>query len=224
MHIHVFQHVDFEHPGHIAIWAEKNGHKMSFSQLWQEPVQQENLDKSDMLLVMGGPMGIFDYDKYAWLKLEKDYIAQYLDSGRKIMGVCLGAQLLADVMGAMVYPGKASEIGWMPLSFLNDEKLPESQIVMHWHGDTFDIPFGATCIAASELTPNQGFVLGNQVLALQFHIEMTEETLAAMVKHCGDELQKSDFVQTKDEILEGAKFLPACQDLLDNWLDRFTKS
>lgn len=221
MHIHVFQHVDFENPGYIATWAKKHGYEMSFSRLWQEPVQKEKLDASDMLLIMGGPMGIFDYDQYSWLKKEKDAIAQYLASNKKVMGICLGAQLLADVMGAMVYAGKTQEIGWMPISFQNDDKLPSSLIVMHWHGDTFDIPFGAKRLASSELTPNQGFIYENRVLALQFHIEMTEESLAGMLEHCGGDLIKSEFVQSKDEVVEGKTFLTDCQTLLESWLDRF---
>lgn len=224
MHIHVFQHVAFENPGHIVTWAEKNNYKITYSKLWEQSIQQEDLDDSDMLLIMGGPMGIFDYDTHAYLKKEKDAIATYMQSGRKIVGICLGAQLIADVMGAMVYPGKAPEIGWMPVSF-DDENLPSSQIVMHWHGDTFDIPHEAKRIASSEITPNQGFVVGNSVLALQFHIEMTEEALKGMIENCGSELVKSEFVQTADEILENAsKHLPACQSILEGWLDRFIKS
>ena len=225
MHIHVFQHVSFENPAHIAVWARKNKYKMTYSKLWEQPVQQEDLDDSDMLLIMGGPMGIFDYDAYKWLKKEKDAIALYLQSGRKVMGICLGAQLIADIMGAMVYPGKAPEIGWLPLSFNADNNLPSSQIVMHWHGDTFDIPFGAKRIASSEITPNQGFMVDNSVLALQFHIEMTQEALATMIENCGDNLVASDFVQSADEILEHAtKYLPACQALLERWLDRFVQA
>lgn len=225
MHIHVFQHVSFENPAHIAVWAESNQHKMTYSKLWEQPVQQNELDDSDMLLIMGGPMGIFDYDEFSWLKKEKDAIAMYLQSGRKVMGICLGAQLIADIMGAMVYPGKASEIGWMPISFHNDDELPASQIVMHWHGDTFDIPYEAKRIASSEITPNQGFIVDNRVLALQFHIEMTETALAGMIENCGAELQKAEFVQSAEEVIENAtKHLAGCQALLESWLDRFTKA
>ena len=112
---------------------------------------------------------------------EKLYLRQVLAFHKKIIGICLGAQFLADALGARVYPGVEKEIGWFPITYTLESKilfpfLPQSHEVFHWHGDTFDIPVGATPLASSSLTPNQGFIIKGHILALQYHLEMTTET------------------------------------------------
>ena len=143
---------------------------------------------------MGGPMGIYDHEEHPWLMAEKKIIRQAIDGGKTVLGICLGAQLIADVLGANVYPGPQKEIGWFPIQRADDapDFLPDELTVFHWHGDTFEIPDGAIRLASSEACENQGFVYNDRVVALQFHMETTPESMEALIENCGHELPNVD--------------------------------
>jgi len=114
MNLHYLQHVSFEGLGTIQSWADRNAHSVSVTRFYEN----EHLPSPecvDMLVIMGGPMGIYDYTEYPWLHEEKEFIRQAIAAGKPVLGVCLGAQLIADVCGARVFPGKQKEIGWFPL-------------------------------------------------------------------------------------------------------------
>lgn len=138
------------------------------------------------LVIMGGPMAVYEMDRYRFLKEEALLIERAIRSGLHILGICLGAQMIAHVLGARVYPGKTKEIGWYEVSLTEEGKMDKvmSQLsengkatVFQWHGDTFDIPAGAERLASSELFENQAFRYSDGIYALQFHIEVTPDII-----------------------------------------------
>ncbi len=207
MRIHYIKHVKFEGLAHIGRWAETQGHTVTRTALYDgEPFAEP--DAFDCLVVMGGPMGVHDNDTYDWLTGEKRFIEQVLKQDKKVLGICLGAQLIADVLGASVFANDRKEIGWFPVTRANGvdqtdfkEFFPEQFFAFHWHGDTFDLPTGALHLAQSEATANQAFFYPPACIGLQFHLESTPESIEALVHHCADELVPSPYVQTGDEIM-----------------------
>jgi GMP synthase-like glutamine amidotransferase len=207
MNIHYFQHVPFEGPGTIAEWVERHGHKATVTRFFSDD-EPPDLNSIDWLIVMGGPMGIHEHDKYPWLVGEKTYIRQAIEAGKVVLGICLGAQLIADVLGARVVPKRHKEIGWFPVQLTSErlmDCLADGLNVFHWHGDTFELPPGAERIASSEACINQGFLFSDRVVALQFHLETTPESAAALIANCGDELVDAPWIQKADEMLGDAQ-------------------
>ncbi len=176
MNVSVLQHAAFEGPGEIAAWAARQGHTVNVHHLYRGD-SLPMLDAFDLLVVMGGEMNIYQYRDWPWLKPESAFIRSALAAGKRIVGICLGAQLIADALGARVVQNAEHEVGWFPITW-NDEAraafpgLPVTSTVLHWHGDTFGLPAGATRFAASEGCPEQGFFIPGKCLALQFHMEV----------------------------------------------------
>lgn len=197
MNIHWIQHVDFEGLGCMGPWLDENGHIVSCTRCWAG----ESLPESsavDGLIVMGGPMGIGDEVRYPWLTAEKEFIKAMIDQGKPVLGICLGAQLIADVLGATVRPGKHREIGFHSLA--GDGSLfPETFTAFHWHGDTFGVPDGAVHLAASDACANQAFIYNDHVLALQFHLETTSESLRILYANCADEVIDGPYIQSLED-------------------------
>ncbi len=218
--LHWLQHVPFEDLGIIEEWAKTQYAEISCTRLYagEQPPSIEHLD---WLVVMGGPMGIYDHEEYPWLVAEKELIRQALEAGTTVLGICLGAQLIADVLGAKVYPGPQKEIGWFPVRRCENAPalLPDELTVFHWHGDTFELPAGAIRLASSDACQNQGFVYNDRVIALQFHMETTPASMEALIQNCGHELADAPFVQTAEQLRAGipniAKINPAMKALLD---------
>jgi GMP synthase (glutamine-hydrolysing) len=162
-----------------------------------------------MLFVMGGPMGVYDEAACPWLSAEKKAIERMIRAGKMVVGICLGAQLIADVLGARVYTNRYREIGWFPVSFPQSENLPgllaglpERADAFHWHQDTFDIPAGATRVAGSEACENQAFCYGNTTLAVQFHWEITAAGVENLIANCPDDYAPGKpWVQQPEEML-----------------------
>jgi len=205
--VHHLQHVPFEGLGSMEAVLIEKGHQLSSTHLYANQTLP-SLDDVDWLIVMGGPMGIYEEEVYPWLRREKEFIREAIDAGKIVLGICLGAQLIADVLGARVYKNAYREIGWFEISrsaaaggTILSKALPERVEVFHWHGDTFDIPEGAIHIAESEACKKQGFIMDDRVLAFQFHLETTAESALALINNCGDELDGSAYVQSKNEIL-----------------------
>jgi len=207
MRIHYLQHVFFEGPGVIADYAASGAHSLTATRLF-EGEKLPDVHEVDLLVVMGGPMNIYEEDKYPWLIEEKRFILEVIHAGKPVLGICLGAQLIADLLGAPVFPGDFREIGWFPI-FLTDEARQTDIAavfsgefpVFHWHGDTFAIPEGAVHLALSPACKNQAFIYGNRILALQFHLESTPESIKALVENCGDEIVEGRYVQSAAEML-----------------------
>ncbi|THK42699.1 amidotransferase [Methylophaga sp. SB9B] len=205
MQAHYFQHVAFEGLGSIDVWLKSNGYQISSTQFYQQTDLPE-VGAVDFLVVMGGPMSVNDEAQYPWLAAEKQFIQQFIATGKPLLGICLGAQLIANAMGGRVYPNKEKEIGWWPIQAVSNNnalafQFPETASVFHWHGETFDLPEGAERIAESYGCRNQAFQLGNSVIGLQFHLETTPDSVQALVEHCADELQPALYVQSATEIL-----------------------
>ncbi len=222
MNIHYLQHVPFEGLGSIEAWLKTGNHRLTDTRLYQNDPLPEMAD-FDWLIVMGGPMGVDDEDQYPWLKQEKQFIQQAIESGKIVLGICLGAQLIAAALGAKVYKDKNPEIGWFNIdrhieaekTILSSVILPQLE-VFHWHGDTFDIPVGAQSLAFSVACQNQGFIFDNRVVGLQFHLETTPEIARELVNNCRNELDESRYVQSEGEILaDPEKFFRINQIMAD---------
>jgi GMP synthase (glutamine-hydrolysing) len=207
MKLHSLHHVPFEGVGSIADWAQARGHQLSASQLYAD-ASLPSIDSFDGLIVMGGPMGVDDEREHPWLVEEKRFIERAIAAGKTVLGVCLGAQLVACVLGARVYRNADKEIGWFPVQ-LSDaatnstcfSTLPSRLEVFHWHGDTFDLPAGAVHIARSHACQNQAFVFDKRIVGLQFHLETTRHTAAELIRHCRHEIVPARFIQTAQEML-----------------------
>lgn len=225
MRVHYLQHVPFEGLGSIESVLKGRAHVLSSTQLY-DTHRLPLLNDIDWLIVMGGPMGVMDEKLYPWLGEEKRFIKEAIVSGKIILGICLGAQLIADALGAMVYRNAYREIGWFPVRRLSGAGktilgtvLPERADVFHWHGDTFDIPHGAYAIAESDACKNQGFVFHDRVVALQFHLETTPASAAALIKNCRNELDDSCYIQSEDEILSNIQRFSAINAIMCSVLD-----
>jgi GMP synthase-like glutamine amidotransferase len=230
MRIQCLQHVAFEGPAGIADWATDRGHKIEITPLYQGADPPET-GSFDWLVVMGGPMGVSDEGRYPWLGPEKAFIADAIASGKTVVGVCLGAQLIAEALGARVYPNREKEIGWMPVELTDAGRgsrlfgfLPAEIEVFHWHGDTFDLPAGAVHLARSGPCANQAFVHDGRVLGLQFHLESTPGSVAAIVAECADEIVPAPHIQGAARMLAaGADDYARLRDVLCGVLDRLAE-
>ncbi len=211
MRVHWFQHVAFEGLGSIEPWLLGRGHQLSVTrfQHWQSQggsAELPDLDAIEGLIAMGGPMGVNDEDRYPWLVEEKRCIRAAIERGLPVLGICLGAQLIASALGARVFRNPEPEIGWFAVEGLGAPssarfRFPRSLPVFHWHGETFDLPPGAEPLARSAACALQAFQLHGRVYGLQFHLEMTPEGARTLVEHCGDELIEAPFVQSASAIL-----------------------
>lgn len=221
MKLHWLQHVPFEGLGYIQQWAEPKGFDISCTRLFADE-QLPAVERFDWLVVMGGPMGIYDHEEHPWLVSEKEFIKASIDADKIVLGICLGAQLIADVLGARVYPGPQKEIGWFPIRRAEGapEIIPEELTAFHWHGDTFYIPHGAIRIASSDACKNQGFVYNDRVVALQFHLETTPESMDALIENCRHELVDAPFIQTAEQMHTGFPTLGSANAAMEHLLDQ----
>lgn len=225
MRLMTFQHVPFEDLGSIQQWAEDRGHTVQTTRFFAGDRIPELRDL-DWLVVMGGPMGTKDEDRYDWLGPEKAFIRSAIDCGKTVVGICLGAQLIAEALGAKIYPNSYREIGWFELrkqpslsSMPLLERFPDRLEAFHWHGDTFDIPDGAALIASTEACKHQGFLLGRRVLALQFHLETTPESLERLITHCSAELTPGPFVQAPEAMRSRTERFDRINQIMNRLLD-----
>lgn len=207
--VHVLQHVAFEGLGSIAEWLDVQQARVSCTAFFEPHWQLPPVDSFDLLIALGGPMSVNDEAELPWLSAEKAFVAQSIAAGKAVLGICLGAQLIASAQGAKVYPGPNKEIGWWPLQGLSVSAeqfaFPLQLDVFHWHGETFDLPSGAVHLARSEGCAHQAFQLGARVLGLQFHLEATPETAQALRTHCADEVQREagkPFVQSDHDLAQ----------------------
>lgn len=205
MRAHYLQHVPFEGLGSIARWLQQRGATVSGTKLFEDAYLPP-LDGIDLLIALGGPMSVDDERNYPWLADEKPFIRKAIDGGTAVIGICLGAQLIAAATGGRVYPNPEKEIGWFPVHGVRSIdrsvfRFPAVFNAFHWHGETFDLPHGATLLARSPGCDNQAFQLGEWAIGLQFHLETTRATARELIAHCGAEMTPSRYVQSADEIL-----------------------
>ena len=226
MRIHIIQHVAFEGPGAIAEWARERGHSISVTEQFGRG-KLPAVDDFDFLVIMGGPMSAIDDAKFNWLAEEKQLIAESLREEKAILGVCLGAQLLAQALGAQVYPNREKEIGWFPVRLtLAAERsrlfsgLPARMTVLHWHGETFDLPQGAVLLAESDLCRNQAFEIDGRVLGLQFHLEVQPQGLERLIENSAADLSRGPTVQTAEDMRASIDLAQTLRPALYTILDR----
>lgn len=208
MRAHYLQHVPFECLGSIKPWLQAAGFEIIKTPFFQTTTLPD-LKAIDLLVVLGGPISVNDEDEFSWLPREKRFIRNVIEAGKPVLGICLGAQLIASAMGARVYPNPQKEIGWFPIQGVSSMGgatfyFPPSVEVFHWHGETFDLPPGAVRLATSEGCQNQAFQLGQSVIGLQFHLETTPASVQKLVEHCRAELIPSRYVQSESSILAAA--------------------
>jgi GMP synthase-like glutamine amidotransferase len=203
MNIHVLQHVAFEGLGSIADWIETRQALVSYTRFFEAPGLPA-LDSIDMLIILGGPMSVNDEDMLPWLAPEKQFIRDAVALEIPILGICLGAQLIAGAMGARVYQNPVKEIGWFPIRAVSTPVgnlcLPQECIAFHWHGETFDLPEGAVHLAKSDGCENQAFQLNRNVIGLQFHLETTLHSASSLLENCRDEIIADPYIQSEKEL------------------------
>ena len=224
------EHVPEEGPAAIAAGLAALGATLERRRLCEDPRLPEHHDGYDLLLVMGGPMGVHDIGEHPWLAAELAFIRAALARGRRVFGVCLGAQLLARALGAAVRPNAHQEIGWSPVRLTPEFRaapagrgLPERLPALHWHRDTFDLPAGAVPVGASGGCANQGFLHGEQALGLQFHLEIGPRELPGLLSAFAEQLAPDRFVQDaatlqRETAARAPQAREALRALLAGWL------
>lgn len=207
MKVHYFQHVSFEGVACMQSFFDEHAQSVERTMVYNGQ-NFPDLNSYDILIIMGGPMGTYDEDKYPWLVVEKEYIAKAIKANKFVLGICLGAQLIADVLGADIYKNTYREIGWHPITFnkaLENSAyygiFPAKADIYHWHGDTFDMPENALHIGSSEACKNQGFIYNDRVIGLQFHLETNPEWVESLAERFPEELDGSRYVQSVEEML-----------------------
>jgi GMP synthase-like glutamine amidotransferase len=203
MDVQVLQHVPFEGLGSIERWLSEQGAVVRYSRFYQ-PAVLPAPHSIDLVIAMGGPMSVNDEREYPWLKQEKAFIRGAVESGAAVLGVCLGAQMIASALGARVFANAHKEIGWFPVQAVSTDpdafRFPPQATVFHWHGETFDLPPGAVHLASSDGCKNQAFQIGRNVIGLQFHLETTPATADQLIQHCRDELVPGEYIQSEQAL------------------------
>ena len=233
MLIHILQHVAHEGPGLVADWAAARGHTLRLHSVFGEDITPlPVLAQGEGLLILGGPMSVHDEAVLPWLEPEKAFIRAVIATGSPTLGICLGAQLLAEALGSNVADGAELEIGWFPVQVSAEARMspvlahaPGEVTVMHWHGETFSVPPGAVPLGSSAACANQGFIWQNQVVGLQFHPEIKADLLTVMLQYEGHELTNGgSFVQSAEAIAAGlSEHEAGARELLFGILDSLFK-
>jgi len=220
--IHFLQHIPYEFQTTIEKWAGQRRHATSKTALYRDFILPQ-CDEFDLLIILGGPMSIFDVDQYPWLKAEKTFVTDAIKKDKLILGICFGAQILAEALGARVHKNRYREIGWHPVSLTEEaresrlfSRLPRTFIPFHCHEYIFDIPMHCVRVAESEGCANQGFAYQDRIFGLQFHIEPPMESLQRVANCCGHTTCPSKFVQSTEERLSDAFRLSGLHSIMES--------
>jgi GMP synthase-like glutamine amidotransferase len=205
MNIVVLQHEPFEGPALIAEWASERGHALRIAHLHRgEPLPE--LNACDWIVSMGGAISVNDEDALPWLAEEKALIRRAIQQDKRVLGVCLGAQMIASALGASVHSNSEREIGWWPIKVADEGRQylqAQSPTVLHWHGETFELPPRSALLASSEACRNQAFAIGERVVGLQFHLECTAETVREFLAAFSGEMEPGQkWVQSARQMQE----------------------
>ncbi|UCG79244.1 MAG: type 1 glutamine amidotransferase [Nitrospirota bacterium] len=229
MNIHYLQHVSYEGLEHIRTWADRHKCRIGSTRLFENEPMPDLYD-TDWLIVMGGPMGVHDEDRFPWLIEEKRLIEKAIRDNKTVLGICLGAQLIADVLGAGVRKNKYPEIGWYPVRATEAAErsyvfkaMAKEFLAFHWHGDTFDIPDGAIRMAESDGCPNQAFEYNKKVIGLQFHLESTRGSIDELIKNNSDDLVEGKYIQDPQVMTRAVNEIKIINQMLGAMLDYLMK-
>lgn len=215
----ILQHEEGEWIGSMQHWFADKEYSLSTVRLDHEELLPGQ-DTFDWLIVMGGPMSVYDEAGYPWLIAEKQFIREAIDQNKTVLGICLGGQLIANALGAEVRANTQQEIGWFNVYKTDPQMhwLPEEFKPLSWHGDRFDLPENAIALAASKITPYQGFSFNQHVVALQFHLEAQPGTAQAFLSLEHGGLPEGPTVQTEQELLDSS-YLEQSQKVMFSLLD-----
>ncbi len=230
-HVLAITHVSFEDLGSFAGTLEARGFEVNYHEAGVERLAPLAAAEPDLVVVMGGPMGAMDDGNYPFLAEETEFLERRIEAARPVLGICLGAQLIARALGSRVYPAPRKEIEWAPLVLAEKGKNsslghlgPEHTWVLHWHGDTFDLPRGAVGLASTEACPNQAFSWGNACLALQFHPEVTAAGLERWFVGHGGEIATTEGISVaglrRDTEAWAGTLEVQGRRFLEGWLDQ----
>ena len=225
----VLRHLAFEDLGNFAPILDAKGLSVKTYDVGVDDIA-EPIDSADLVIILGGPIGVYETERYPFLIEELALLSKRLDRRLPTLGICLGAQLIAAAAGAPVYKGGIKEIGWGELKLTADGQNScldslQGVAVLHWHGDTFDLPDGAQLLAGNENYPHQAFSLGDHILGMQFHPEIDPARIEQWLVGHSFELNDAgiDPVELRsktEEIRDSVE--PAARRLLTVWLDRLT--
>lgn len=226
----VVQHVPHEGPGTIGPLAGKEGFEAVLLKVYRNERIPDRINGYSALIVLGGPMGVYEDDIYPFIKDELRLIRSALKERTPVLGICLGSQLLARAAGAEVYRGGKKEIGWYNVELTDDGLndglflgLPEEFLVFQWHGDTFDVPDGAKRLASSKLFPNQVIRVGPSAYGIQFHLEVTEDMIRDWLAVNKDELKPLKSIDPKKIVKESAGNIPTLHNYGRAVISRFLR-
>lgn len=228
MNVQVLQHASFEGIGNMVDWLSARSASVQYSYMFSDP-RLPRPTGLDLVIAMGGPMSVNDEERFPWLGAEKNFLREAMDSGVAVLGVCLGAQLIARVLGARVYRNATKEIGWFAVDAVDAAQdsfcFPQNFTAFHWHGETFDLPAGAVRLARTQACENQAFQVGRKIIGLQFHLEVTGDSVHEMVDHGEREVaQGGALVQTREAICAPAPgSFAAVRTLMHRVLDYLTR-
>lgn len=224
----VLQHIECEDLGTIGTAMSRRAIGHRYVRLFDgEPVPLD-IEKYSGLIILGGPMNVYEEDKFPFLKYEDVLIKKAIHKNYPILGICLGGQLIAKATGARVKKGAKKEIGWYKLRLTKGGKedtlfgsLTEELTVFQWHGDTFDIPQGAVHLAGSELFPNQAYRVGEKIYGLQFHLEVTEDVINSWIAAYKDELSTLDYINADKIIKDTPEYINSLSRHAEVFYDKF---
>jgi GMP synthase-like glutamine amidotransferase len=231
LRVHWIQHVPFEGLGQLRPLLASRASSISATRAWEDAAFPDP-HEIDLLVVMGGPMSVHDAADLPWLVAEKRFIGEVLRTRTHVLGICFGAQLVAEALGARVTDMPQKEIGWFSIEAAEGSAVePWAQIlgrgqqVFHWHGESFSLPDQAVALARSEGCQRQAFRWGARVLGLQFHLEISPEGAEQLVEMCADDLESpGPWVQSTAEILARPDRFAHSHEVLEQLLDQFLEA
>jgi GMP synthase (glutamine-hydrolysing) len=226
----IFQHDPFEDLGVFAEVLERQGASYRVIRLFHGETPTEDWEQTKALIVLGGPMSVQDEEAYPFLRWEKRIIHAAADEGVPILGVCLGAQLIASTLGTSVYHGPVMEIGWSSISITPYGQvdsllgyLPENATVFQWHSDGFDLPAGAIRLASSTNYENQAFRLGRTIYGLQFHLEVTPRMIERWIEERSKDLARAPYVLPDKIRADTQNYAPTLKYYGERFLAEFVR-